>query len=214
MDGNLDVVVIHTVQPMRLNDLQALVHHGRRIYSDFGAHVPVRMCGRSLSEHFWIHRPHLFQRHVPEGAAAAGENNLLHAALGDALQALEDGGVLGINWQHAHAVLLEHGCDHRSASDECLLVRQGNVLASLHGLDSRDQPSATDDACNHRPAVRMSGHLDLTLRATKEYRVVAWDCQGLDARLQLLELRLVAGCHQWLPLFNLLQQHLDVLACS
>ena len=43
MDYNLYVVVGCAEEVVRLDDLQALVHHGRAVHGDLGAHRPVRV---------------------------------------------------------------------------------------------------------------------------------------------------------------------------
>mmetsp|Transcript_61903 Transcript_61903/g.159687 ORF Transcript_61903/g.159687 Transcript_61903/m.159687 type:complete len:208 (+) Transcript_61903:654-1277(+) len=197
---------------MSLNDLQALVHHRGRVDGDLGAHVPVRVRGGTLSQHFRVHGLHLFEARVAEGAAAAREDDFLHAALGHALQALENGRVLGVHRQHADAVLLEEGSNHGAASNEGLLVCQGNVLASLHGLDGRDEAGATDDAGDDSLAALIGRHGDLAIDATHDLGLVVRDLQGLDAGLQLLDLRVVARNQVGLPLLHLLEEELHVLA--
>jgi hypothetical protein len=51
MHDDLDLLRGRIEQPACLDDLQALVHHGRRVHRDLAAHVPVRM-GAGL---FWRH---------------------------------------------------------------------------------------------------------------------------------------------------------------
>ena len=41
VNDNVNVVIVHSKQVVSLNDLQAFVHQGCRIYGYFAAHAPV-----------------------------------------------------------------------------------------------------------------------------------------------------------------------------
>mmetsp|Transcript_20868 Transcript_20868/g.43330 ORF Transcript_20868/g.43330 Transcript_20868/m.43330 type:complete len:205 (+) Transcript_20868:604-1218(+) len=195
MDDDLDVVVLDAVEPVGLDDLQALVHHCRRVHGDLGPHVPVGVRGGLLTQKLGVRRLHVFNGHVAEGAPAAREDDLLHAALRHALQALEDCRVLRVHRQHADTILLKHGSDDGPACDERLLVGKGDVLAGLHRFDGRDEPRAAHDACDDRLALLMACHGALAVNAAKKHWGVVWDAQRCNARLELLKLRLVARDH-------------------
>ena len=45
VDDNVNIVVIHSEQVVRLNDFQPLVHQSGRVNGDLLAHRPVRMRG-------------------------------------------------------------------------------------------------------------------------------------------------------------------------
>lgn len=46
LDDDLNLILGQTEQPRGLDQLQTLVHQGRRINRDFGAHIPVRVLER------------------------------------------------------------------------------------------------------------------------------------------------------------------------
>ena len=48
MNENIDVPVRDVEEDVRLEDLETLVHHGRRVHRDLGTHLPAWM-GKSLS---------------------------------------------------------------------------------------------------------------------------------------------------------------------
>mmetsp|Transcript_83016 Transcript_83016/g.216697 ORF Transcript_83016/g.216697 Transcript_83016/m.216697 type:complete len:224 (-) Transcript_83016:201-872(-) len=197
---------------MGLDYLQALVHHCRRVDSDLGAHVPIRVRRRPLSQHLWVGRLHLFDGHVPERAAAARQDNLLDAVLRHALHALEDRRVLRVDGEHVHAILLEHRRDHGAASDQGLLVRQGDVLASFDGLYGGYQASAADDASDDGLRFFEAGHGNLPVLTSHHFRLGVAQTQSFDAGVQLVDHRLVAGDKLRLELLDLLKQEGDVLA--
>mmetsp|Transcript_11029 Transcript_11029/g.23206 ORF Transcript_11029/g.23206 Transcript_11029/m.23206 type:complete len:317 (-) Transcript_11029:82-1032(-) len=172
------------------------------------------MCRRPLPQNLWVLCLHIRDAHIAEGASAAGEDNLLHTALGNSLQALEDGGVLRVDRQHAHAVLLEHGCDDRAAGNQRFLVRQGNVLAGLHRLDGGDEPGTTHDARDHSLGLLVGRHGNLPVYPAEKHRAVVRQGQGLHPSLQFIELGLVASDDLRLELLDLLQKQSHVLTCG
>mmetsp|Transcript_58484 Transcript_58484/g.109467 ORF Transcript_58484/g.109467 Transcript_58484/m.109467 type:complete len:407 (-) Transcript_58484:42-1262(-) len=213
VDHHFDVVILHSVQPMRLDHLEALVHHCGRVDSNLGTHVPVRVGGRPLSQHLWVFLFHVLHGHVAECPSTSCEDDLLHAPFRDALHALEDRRVLGVDWQHADAILFNQGRDHRTPSDDRLLVGQSDVLTSLDGFDRGDEPCTADDASHNCLAVRMPGHFDLTLCSGQKYGIIALKTKGSDALLQVIQLRLVACNHLRFELLDLLEQQVHVLTC-
>mmetsp|Transcript_57695 Transcript_57695/g.167115 ORF Transcript_57695/g.167115 Transcript_57695/m.167115 type:complete len:225 (-) Transcript_57695:347-1021(-) len=170
------------------------------------------MCRRALSKNLWVGGLHLFDAHVSECAAASRQDNLLHAAFRDPLHALENSRVLGIHWQHADAIFLEHRSDDRAAGNQRLFVGEGDVLASFDRLNGGDEPRATDDARDDGFGLLACGYGDLALLPAEEFRRIARDAQGGDAGLQLVQHRGIASHDQRPPLLDLLEQQPHVLA--
>mmetsp|Transcript_17510 Transcript_17510/g.41430 ORF Transcript_17510/g.41430 Transcript_17510/m.41430 type:complete len:314 (-) Transcript_17510:82-1023(-) len=153
MDDDVDVVVGGAEQIMRLDDLQALVHHGGTVEGDLGTHIPVGMGGGLGLDGPGILLAHLEQlvlAQVAEGAAAGREDDAAQSPLRHALQALEDGRVLGVGGEHVDPVLLDEGEDDGAAADEGLLVGEGDVLPELDGRDGGLEARRADDAGNDR----------------------------------------------------------------
>ena len=69
---------------------------------------------------------------------------------GGALQALEDGRMLGIGRQQPRAGPLKLRQHHRSGRNQGLLVGQGQVLAGPNRREGGQQAGATDDAGDHQ----------------------------------------------------------------
>ena len=86
-------------QVMRLDQFEALVHHGRGIDGDLRTHRPVRMLERLLERR----RAHLLARPGAERPARGGEDDAAHVLARARAQRLEDRVVLGIDRQHARA---------------------------------------------------------------------------------------------------------------
>ena len=148
---HVDVVNRHVEEVVRLDDLEALVHEGRAVYGDLGAHLPrgvrERHGGRDVLE--------LVARAAEEGAARAGEPDLAHVLATLPHQALVDGVVLGIHRQHA--TRLGHRHEQLAADDEGLLVGRRPDLAGAQGLGARPDTCLAHDGHKHHVDVVEAG---------------------------------------------------------
>mmetsp|Transcript_30180 Transcript_30180/g.101748 ORF Transcript_30180/g.101748 Transcript_30180/m.101748 type:complete len:249 (-) Transcript_30180:242-988(-) len=203
---------------MRLDDLQTLVHHRRRVHRDLGAHVPVRVRRGLLADPVRVlaaRAEELLRRSVAEGAARRRQDDLAHGAGRHALEALEDGRVLGVGWRHAHSVLLQQRQDSRPASDQSLLVGQGNVLARLDRGHRRAEARRADDARDDDVRGLGRGARARRLRASHNLKSLEVDAVRRQRLLELRELGGVADANdlqRLLELRHLLRQQLGVAA--
>ena len=170
----------------RLDDLEPLVHHRRRVDRDLGTHVPVGVRRRLLAHGLGlglVERQQLLGREVAEGAARRGEDDAAERVGRHALQALEDRRVLRVGGRHHRAVLLEQWEDDRPARDERLLVGQRDRAAQLDRLDRRQQPGDADHARYHRVGARRHGRRNLAVGASDDLR--RFHASGLQPFAQL-----------------------------
>ena len=73
MNEDIYLGYLQAKQPFGLNNLEALIHHGCRIYRDLGAHAPVGMPERLGSGYL----AHLIKGHVPEGSTGGSKDHAL-----------------------------------------------------------------------------------------------------------------------------------------
>src|SRR5215471_1971671 len=106
MDEDVDALARQAEQPVRLDDLETLVHHRRRIHADLPSHYPVRMGTGFVS----THRMEFLQRTLAERSTRRGEKNAADAGLRRIAciacrQALKDRVVLAIERQQRRTPL-------------------------------------------------------------------------------------------------------------
>ena len=104
------------------------------------------------------------------------------------LQALKNGGVLGIRRQQPTAAALQFGQNHRSSGDQRLLVGQGQILAGPDGGQGGQQAGATDDAGDDQLGAGPGGHLTNSLPAPQQLGQARRPLAGLQGRQPLLQL--------------------------
>ena len=171
VDDDLDGVVADIVQPVRLDDLQALVGERRGVDRDLRPHRPGRMLERLLGRH----RGQLCRRGVEERAARGREDEGGDVVHGFADQALPDGRMLRVDRaQPGERARVRVGLvrggpgggqrarqrHHEvAAGDERLLVGRGHDLPCAQCREHRaqaDDPARADDdevdvvACRER----------------------------------------------------------------
>ena len=137
---------------------------------------------------------------VAEGAAAGGELDASQArgggaggearrfGVGGALQALEDGGVLGIRRQQARAGSLQLRQHHRAGGDQGFLVGQGQILAGADRRQGGQQAGAADDAGHHQIGAGPGGGGAEAIGAAQQFgqaRRAGGRLQGLQPLAQL-----------------------------
>mmetsp|Transcript_4993 Transcript_4993/g.14171 ORF Transcript_4993/g.14171 Transcript_4993/m.14171 type:complete len:287 (-) Transcript_4993:71-931(-) len=132
------------------------------------------------------HVEQLVLAQIAEGTATGRQNDATESTLRHALQALEDGGVLGIGGEHVDPVLLDEGEDDGTAADEGLLVGEGDVLAELDGRDGGLQSRRADDAGNDRVGRVDGGDGVDALGSVKEFGHRAGIARRLEAVGNLL----------------------------
>ena len=146
---------------MRLDQLQALVHHGGRIDRNLGAHVPVGMGHRLLGRRLG----HVGQRPVAERPARRGQDQPLDGGALAGVEHLEDRVVLGIDrQQHAARLAAPRRSAARPAQTSASLLASATMRAAPRRRQGRRQPGGADDR-RHHPFGRPRRRLDHRLAA-------------------------------------------------
>ncbi len=182
MDDDLDGVVVDIVQPVRLDDLQALVGEGRGIDGDLGSHGPGRMLERPLRGH----GRQLGGRGIQERAARGGQDERGDARHGFAHQTLPDGRMFRIDRAQPGQRAGERvtgagrgalggqatglGHDQVTAGDQGLLVGRGHDLAGAQRGQDRPQADHAAGGDDHQVHVVPGGQLDQALRPRRPGR--------------------------------------------
>ena len=136
MDHDADLLGLQVEQPARLDHLERLVHHRRRIDRDLAAHHPVRvgagLVGRHVGQRRRVARA--------ERPARGGQHDVVDARRpGRAVfgQALEDRRVLAVDRQQRRAALAHRLHEQRAADDQRLLVGEQQALAGARRGEAR-----------------------------------------------------------------------------
>mmetsp|Transcript_10531 Transcript_10531/g.22200 ORF Transcript_10531/g.22200 Transcript_10531/m.22200 type:complete len:256 (+) Transcript_10531:340-1107(+) len=87
---------------------------------------------------------------ITEGSTGGGQDDASEAALGNTLEALENGAVLAIGGEEVDAVFFDEGVDDGSTTNECFLVGKGNVLLQFDGLDGGLESGGSDNTGDNR----------------------------------------------------------------
>ena len=147
-------------QPVRLDHLETLVHHRRRIHRNLAAHPPVRMCARGVGRDV----REFVTRCGAKGTARGRQQNASNADRAHIVrfgvrQALEYGVVLAVDRQQRRSAFA-HGVDEqRTREHECLLVREQDPLARACRGKGRRQPRCADDRGDDRVRFGQRGDL-------------------------------------------------------
>src|SRR5260370_16679213 len=108
MHHHIDLIRAHAKQPTRLNNLETLIHHRRRIDSDAVAHPPVRMRQRLFGRDVGQRR----QRGLSKRPARRCQHQPPHFSVCSAAQALMHGVVFAIHGQKLPPPLLSSPPPH------------------------------------------------------------------------------------------------------
>ena len=167
VDDDLDLVIVDTVEPLRLDDLKALVDERGRVDRDLLPHIPRRM-----REDLRLRRAdERLALLAAERAARTGQEQLLDRLALLALQALEKGAVLTVDRQNGDALLLRAAHDDLAGDDERLLVGERDVLLGVERLHRRLEAGKA----HHRGHDRVDGgigrRIDERLTAAGELRL-------------------------------------------
>ncbi len=136
VNDHLDLLVGQAEEPVRLYDLQALVHQGGGVYRYFRPHPPGGMRQRLLDRD----GAHLFGRKAAERPTGGGQDEAAHLAGLLPAQALPDGAVLAIHRQDRDAVVARGLHDEVAGHHQRLLVGQRDGFPGANGGQRGPQP--------------------------------------------------------------------------
>ncbi len=158
MNDDRDIGRGHVEEPMRLDDLESLVHQRRRIDRDLAAHLPGRMPqrvgGRDAGERRTVERP--------ERTARRRENQATHFVAAARVQTLVNRVVLAVDGQNRHAPP-PGGVNHeRAGHDEDFLVGECQRLPRFDRGKRRLETGSPGRRREHDIHVRMSGRFHET----------------------------------------------------
>ena len=122
LHDHVNEIEVAVKQMHGLNALQALVHEGGGVDGDLGAHGPRGMCEGIGTRH----AVELVARAAKKRTARAGEPNTMSLAWVLPQIALEDGGVLRVDWNKLTRLRQRH--KQVATDDEGLLVGKGKAL--------------------------------------------------------------------------------------
>ena len=146
-------------QVVRLDQLEALVHHGGRIDRDLGAHVPVRMGHRLLGRGLG----HLGQRPVAERAARCGQDQPLdRVRAGSARSTWKIALCSESTGSSTPPRRLDRVDQQPAGADQRFLVGQRHDGAAPRGGQGRREAGEPDDRRHHpfgRPRRRLDHRL-------------------------------------------------------
>ncbi len=154
VDDHRDVLKGHAEQMVGLDELQTLVHHGRRVDGHLWAHRPARVVQRLLDGDLVEVKVGM----SPERAAARGDDQPANAIQTLSPQALPDGAVLGVDGPDAAgAGSLHH---QRARHHEDLFGRKRDFLLRFQRGHRRSQRPRSRDRDHHDVASRVGDHRD------------------------------------------------------
>ena len=161
VDDNGDVVRGDPKQMHGLHEFEALVHHGRAVDGDLRAHAPVGVPDRLLGCHVLKLCPRL----PAEGAAGAGQQDLVQLPGLSPHEALEDGRVLGVHRDDLGAHLSGAPHDDLARADKGLLVGKGDALSPVDGGEGGFEADGAGDRGHDAVGLRECRGLDQALHA-------------------------------------------------
>ncbi len=147
---HLDLVRRGVEEPAGLDDLEALVHHRRRVDRDLSAHLPIRVRAGLIRRD----RRQQLRRGLTKGSARGGEQDALDANRIEPIgkprrHTLEDGIVLAIDG-HQQGTAVGSGPHHDvPGNDQRLLVGEQHPLAGPRRRQGRLEASRPDDRRHH-----------------------------------------------------------------
>ena len=160
-------VVGRAEEVVGLDDLEALVHEGRRVDRDLAAHRP----GRVLEGVLDGDAGQLGARPAPERAARRRDGEPHDGARPLARDQLVQRGVLGVHRDQPGAGRLAESRDQLAADHERLLVGQRDVDALAEGDDRRAQAGRADDRVEHEVGVGLRDQTGEPLRPGEDLAV-------------------------------------------
>ena len=160
MHDHMDPLRLHVEEPLGLDDFETFVHHGCRVDGDLRPHVPVGVLQCEVLSGRLDPRP------VPgaERAARSREMDARKRVPLRGLQALENGGMLGVHRKDLHAVLAGLRHDDGSRGDERLFIGKGDVFTGPDGGQRGPEPAEAhhrgDDDVHALSCHQVAGGID------------------------------------------------------
>ncbi len=151
MDQDGEPIRAHAEEMLGLDELEPLVHEGRGVDRDLGAHRPGRVADRLLGRH----PRHLGKRAGAERAARCGQDDPPDARA--ALEHLEDCIVFGIDRQEHGAAARGGRCHQDSGRNQRLLVGKGDRRSGLDGGKRRGKAGRAHDGRDHEVGRKAGG---------------------------------------------------------
>ncbi len=155
MDDDVDALLRQAEEEVRLDDLEALVHHRRGVDRDLRPHLPRRVRERVRDRD----RVEGVEAPLAERAARRREHEALRLLGAAAAHRLVDRAVLGVDRDDLR--LRPRGLreDQRAGDDERLLVGEREPLAGADRGERRAQPQRADEPADDGVGVRVRGGL-------------------------------------------------------
>ena len=167
VNNDVYAVAADVEQPACLDDLEPLVHHCSGVDGDFCTHAPVGVVERLLNGH----AAKLFGGFAEEGTSRGGEYKPFERrAARHSLNALKNGGVLAVNGQQAHAVILYRVGYQVAAGNKGLLVGEGDVFFCFCCGYCRAQTYHANHRVEHHVRLRKHSRLYKALHAARNAR--------------------------------------------
>ncbi len=127
-------------EPLGLDDFKPFVHHRGGVDGYLCSHAPVGVAERLFAGDSL----HLCRSVGAEWSARGGQDEFLNGVTNLAREALEDGGVFGVNGKNGGTVTVSKLVDEFSCDDEGLLIGESDGLACFDGTDGGEEPCVTD----------------------------------------------------------------------
>src|SRR5882762_2105 len=161
MDDYLNLLRTRSEQPARLDDLQSLVHHGRRIHRYLASHDPVRMRTGLVRRH----AVQLRTRTPPEGSARSGEKDPADPfcdglAGREGRKALENCVVLAVYGQQHRPAGPHRLHEHGARDHQRFLVCEEKLLACSRSGERGAKPRRSNDGGHDAVDSGQRSHFD------------------------------------------------------
>ena len=142
MEEDVNLFRAEAEEPMRLDDLQGLIHHRGGVDRDLGAHVPNGMGERIVDRDLF----QLLKRGITKRAAAGSEHNAGDFFSAAGLQRLENRAMLAVDRKDHGAALGSQLGDELPAHHKRFFIRQGDGFLGSESGPGAAQAGATNDA--------------------------------------------------------------------
>ena len=209
VDDDLDAVGWRVEQPVRLDHLQALVHHGRGVDGDLAPHHPVRVRAGLVR----CDRRELFARQRAERPTGSGQDDAAHARRIEIAgiaggQRLEHGIVLTVDRQQGRPVRAHRIHEHRTRHHQRFLVGEQHPFASAGSGERGSESGGADDGRHH--AVGLRRHRD-AVETGRTGQHLALDTGGAQAGVEFRGRNRIEHGGEPRPMFQaLLEQPVDL----